>query len=445
MALKSLTIPLADKDVMAEWRAALEAAIAADDGKDARAFVGFYSDFLKDNPTFPGEYPEAAAFYDDLYAKAMWLALPYLGEKDGLAIFESRLTAAFKLPDFDLWEKTRQWLLNFLMEDRDDIRAKVFEAIRKSGAEATNTALKLGETSQAGTVGNWVNYYQNAMGPDLAPDPLKLSQFFYTDKAFNGATVEEREKLRQLFRLVDKIKLSSFDAPGFEEDIVVKDESGEMQDYYEGEELKLGAEAKEKLKLIRRAPTSEQEKARLAGLLRGAAEEVEEIAKMEEEIQAAAAGDEPKLRDAFYQELSPVPGKLPAPRQLVAYLKQLARAGVLDTLLSRDKRFFDLVVRAYTESGQTQKIDDLKVYPTSAAHLAVLLQILLRDFGKMDENASARFAVQLANIMAKQGKDKYLGQAYLDEDSEEFFWSEPFEFKAEEETEEAEAEEAITN
>jgi len=130
---------------------------------------------------------------------------------------------------------------------------------------------------------------------------------------------------------------------------------------------------------------------------------------------------------------------------LVAYLKQLARAGVLDTLLSRDKRFFDLVVRAYTESGQTQKIDDLKVYPTSAAHLAVLLQILLRDFGKMDENASARFAVQLANIMAKQGKDKYLGQAYLDEDSEEFFWSEPFEFKAEEETEEAEAEEAITN
>lgn len=421
---KPLSAPLASDSVMADWKAILEADIESDDGKDAKEFVDFYADFLKANPTFPGSHPEAAAFYDDLNAKAMWLALPYLSDRDGYALFESKLGAAMAMPALDLWEKTRQWLLNLPMESRDDARAKVNEALLKSTAQATKAPLKVGDAERPGTVANWVNYYRSAVGEGV-PDPLKQSQFYFTDKTFNGVPPEEREDLKRLFSLVDRIWYSSFDAPGFEEDIVVQEPDGEVKDIYAGEEVKASPETLDLVKKVRRGASPEEERVRLAGILRGSEAEATEIAGFEDGYKAELGGDPAKIRDAIWKLLEPVPGKLPEPHRLVALLKQLARTGALDSLLRSDKRFFDALAQRYADGGESGKVDDLKVYPTSPAHVSAILELMLEEGGGLDGEDAARYAVQLANIMQRQGNDKYLGVAYLDEDTEEFRFEEP--------------------
>jgi|GEM_PF-3704568 len=424
MANKPLTIALDSREAMDDWKVAIQNDIETDDGKDAKAFVGFYTDFLKANPTFPGDFPTAASLYDDLFAKAMWLALPYLSERDGLSLFESRLATVMAMPTVDIWDKVRQWLLNFAMESRDDIRAKINDSLLKSAAPATKSPIKVGETSQPGTVAYWVNYYRNTVGEGV-PDPLKQTQFFFTDKTFNAIPPEERENLKRLLTLVDKIWYSSFDSPGFEEDIVVKDENGTVRDFFGGEELAITPEAVEALRKVRRGGTPEEERARLSAILRGPTGEAEKVGGFEDEYKSSLGGDQMKLRDAIFAMLAPTPGKLPEAHRLVALLKQLARAGALDSLLRSDRRFFDLLAKHYSSTGQESKVDDLKVYPTSPGHLCSLLQLLLEDSGGLEEEEAARFTVQLANIMQKQGNDKYIGMAYLDEDSEEFEFSEP--------------------
>lgn len=415
---KPLSAPLDEPEVLRDWQAAIQFDVNSDDGKDALEFVRFYEDFLKKNLTFPTDYRELAAEYDALYDQASWLALPYLTERDGLGLFESRLAGVFKITDYNFVEKIRLWLLSFPLDRRDEIKAKISELVGKSSAIVTKNIAFAAAAPESGTVKRWVNYYLAAVGT-AAPDPLKQSQFYFSDRVFNSAAPEERAVLKRIFDLLDKLRLSSKDPAGYEEEFTL-DEDGEQVSIVAGEELKLSPDARRILKTIRRAASPEEERARLVALLGGSAEEVAAVRDFEAEYSGKLGSDGAKLRDELFSAINPPPGITAEPRRVVALLKLLARSDGLDTLVRSDKRFFDLLAKYYEAAELPREVEDLKVYPTAPKHLAALLRVVLCEKAGLASTDAARLAIQLANILKKGGKEKYLAMAYFDEEAEDF-------------------------
>ncbi|TAL19022.1 hypothetical protein EPN90_04745 [Patescibacteria group bacterium] len=427
MPARPLTLPLDDPKVLENFQAAIALDEQFDEAKDAEEFVRFYERFLKENPTFGSLRPDLAPVYDNLYRRALWLALPYLNEREGYVLFEKYLELAFTNPNFELWEKTRRWLLNFDVEERDAIKQRLWATIQKSGAPATKSALREGEKTEAGTVGNWLRHYQTAVGAE-EPDALARSQYFFANKTFTGIPAEERERLKLLFDFVDRLKLSSLTAKGFEEDFVMT-AAGKTVAVSEGEFLEPSEETAKALATVQRPPSGEELQNRLVSLLKGSDEEVLAVRKLEEELDAKLKGDARRLRDVLWSEINPLPGKKTDSTRLIALLKQLARGSQLDDTLREDKRFFEMLSKYYQTAGATGKVDDLKVYPTAPAHLSALLQLVLGRYGRMAPNDSARIAVQLANIMRAKGNEKYLRLAHFDEERGVFAWEEPMKSK----------------
>lgn len=424
MSTKPLTIPLDTPEAIADWKEAIAYDEQSDDAVDAEVFARYYEQFLKDNPQFPLEYADAAKIYEDLYERALWISLPHKRESDGYVMFDKYLSSAFKIPEYDLWKKTKQWLANFPLDRRDEIKKRVLDSLQRSSEVVTSIALEEpGLEVQAGTVGNWIRQYQGIVGVNEV-DTLAKTQYFFTNKAFAALPVEERESLKKLFALVDHLKLSSKTPEGFEEDIVIE-EGGKTVIISEGKEIYLDPSIEKAMRDFRGASSPEERQARLVGLLRGSDEEVQKINMLEGEIGTQTENNETKLRDLLFTFSSPVMGKEPEQDRTIAVLKHLARLGFLDNILRGDKRFFDMLTQYYQKTGKLQEVDDLKVYPTSPKHLSIFLQELLIQRIGMRSAEAARVAVQIENILKKNGKAQYMEMAFFDEEKEQFAFAAP--------------------
>lgn len=424
MPKKPLTIPLDSPEAISDWKEAIAYDEQVDDVSDAEVFVRYYEKFLKDNPQFPLEYPDAATVYQDLYERALWISLPHMRENDGYVLFDKYLGTAFKVSELDLWNKTKQWLANFPLNRRDEIKKRVFDSLQRSSVVISSVALQEpGLEAQPGTVGNWIRQYQGIVGLNEV-DTLAKTQYFFTNKAFAALPVAERESLKNLFVLVDHLKLSSKTPEGFEEDIVLE-EGGKTVIISEGKEVFLDPSIEKAMRDFRGATTPEERQARLVALLRGSDEEVQKMKMFEEELAAQTGDNETKIRDVLFTLANPAMGKDPEEERVVACVKHLARLGFLDNILRGDKRFFDILVQYYQKTGKLNEVDDLKVYPTSPKHLSAFLQVLLMQRMGMRSSEAARILVQIENVLKKNGKAQYMEMAFFDEEKEQFACTEP--------------------
>lgn len=424
MPKKALTIPLNSSEAITAWKEAIAYDEQSDDAADADVFVLYYEKFLKDNPQFPLDFPKESAIYQDLYERALWIGLPFRRESDGYIVFDKYVGTAFKIPELDLWKKTKEWLTNFPLARRDEIKKRVFDSLLRSSVVVTSVSLQEpGLDAQPGTVGNWIRQYQGIVGVNEV-DTLAKTQYFFTNKAFAALPVEERDSLKNIFVLVDHLKLSSKTPEGFEEDIVIE-EGGKSVVITEGKETEPDPSIVKAIRDFRGAATPEERQALLVSLLRGSEQEVQTINMIEEEIGTQTGNNETKLRDLLFSFSSPDMGKEPEQDRTVATLKHLARLGFLENILRGDKRFFDLLVQYYQKTGRLQEVDDLKVYPTSPKHLSSFLQVLLMQRIGMRSADAARITVQIENILKKNGKAMYMEMAFFDEEKEQFAFGTP--------------------
>lgn len=414
---EQIVLPMHDLHVIEEWRTAILRDEQADDGKDANFFVQYYEDFLKKNPTFATQHPEAAVAYDELYLRALWLAFSFLNKKEGLAVFEKCLGAAMAMPSIDMWERVRAWLIQIPLEFRNETKAKLMAVLQQSSFPATKSPLVVdGEQEMPGTISAWVKRYLAEAGTDQT-DKLARTQFLFSNKTFSRLPGEEQAVLRRVFALVDRLLLSSETAEGFEEDrIAVLGDT--LIDVEEGEEKTLSSEKEALLKKIRKVltvVTPEQLRARLMG----SDEERMGIHAAEEALEKTLGTDVAKIRDALFASYTKaVQGSF---AETVALVRLLIKSGGFAQLLRDDARFAEVLRKRYEAAGARGKADDLKVYPTSPQHLAAFAQLLLVERLGLSPSDGARHMIQWMNMLARSGTKVFTEPpAYFSEEADAF-------------------------
>jgi hypothetical protein len=418
---EKIVLPAHDPRVVEEWRVAIAHDEDIDDGKDAGAFVRYYEDFIKKNPTFVTTYPDAAAQYDDLYTRALWLSFSFLSRKEGLAVFEKCLWAAVRMPTIDVWEKVRMWLVQIPLQLRDETKAKLLTVLQQSGTIVTATPLVDGAKEVPGTMGAWVKDYLGHVGTEKT-DKLVRSEFLFSNKTFSRLRKEEQEVLRKFFMLVDKLLLSSETAEGFEEDrvgILVD----EVIDVEGGEEKKLAPEQEALLKRIQKAMSGSSPE-QLRARLMGSEEERSRMRVAEDSLEKSLGADVAKIRDALFVTASKTSSGSSA--EPVALVRLLIKSGGFAGLLREDPRFAELLRKRYEAGGARGKADDLKVYPTSAQHLAAFAQMLLVEQLGLSPSDAARHLIQWMNLLSRAGVKIFVEPpAYFSEEADAFQFAQP--------------------
>jgi hypothetical protein len=128
------------------------------------------------------------------------------------------------------------------------------------------------------------------------------------------------------------------------------------------------------------------------------------------------------IRDKFYATLFPEDKPQPETWSVVACLVRLAQMGTEQTTLAVDKRFQD-VARKYL--AEQDRKTDIELMETESDHprvMNIFLQLLLRRFARLDENESARFGLQVINLMRKRGITKYGDLVVFDLELGKFRW-----------------------
>lgn len=159
--------------------------------------------------------------YKKIIYKLKWLGLPIMKEEEVIDMFQHHFTQIFKIDGYDIWSKLRIILLGIVVfEDRDEFKKKLRQALINSQEKITSKKLIINKQEVPPTVANWISDYNKSLGTGEIND-LARAQYLVNGKNIINLNKEEKEKIKILFDLYEKLKLSSFTLEGLEEDISV--------------------------------------------------------------------------------------------------------------------------------------------------------------------------------------------------------------------------------
>lgn len=209
--------------------------------KDLESSLDAYKDFKDRNHEFFNEY-------NNIIHRLKWIALPIMTEEMVIKMFQYHFAQIFHLPDFDfnrLWQKLRLVLLaNLIFADRDVFKGRLKQALLNNQEQLTSNKLITNNQEKSSTVGNWIFDYNSNLGTGVA-DNLKKTQYFTNGINIKKLNQEEKNKVKFLFDIYEKLKLSSQTLEGLEEEIPIDDpgregiiKNGVFEPYKELEKIK---------------------------------------------------------------------------------------------------------------------------------------------------------------------------------------------------------------
>jgi len=371
----------------------------------------------------PAERPDDQLEYQNVLVRAKFIALPLLREADIIDLLQSSFALAFELPNYDIWAKLKNKLISMpVFEERDVLRKKIREALLANDQVLTKENLVLDGKSVKGTVKNWLTDYHRTAGGAGEISALQLSQYLINSPNTKNLSAESRSSLDYLLRFYEKLKISSAELQGVEEQIIFNVE-GELDIFKEGITERVGREEKETLKQLEGIEATSEIKDGLEARYEGSEEEIKKMEGEKNKIIKTSGGDFKKLSDLLFKITGVAPGKVSNKFQAEAVLKILAEWGKLEELLE-ERRFSEALIDYLKENKRIAELESFKLNPRAAEHVSAFLQYLLKERLGMSEDESGRIGMQLFNILVKSGKaDKYRGLVYFDLETREFKWA----------------------
>ncbi len=412
-----MTIDFNDPKIIeaVKWR--VERAVAFDLFSEARLLADYLEKNLSAGAV--GE-PDDQLIYQELLAKAKFIALPTLDKNEIVELLQENFTLIFEIPDYDLWGKVKEKLIaTAKFDDRDILKKKIGAALLANDQPLTDDGMVLGGAEVRGSVKNWLADARQTLGSGKV-EIVQLSQYLINSANTKKLSEEDRHKVDYLLKFYEKTKISSMELGGMEE-ITIFEVDGALDAYEEGITERIGKEIKDKVAELFGAETTSEIKDEIQSRYRGSEAEEKKIAAEMKKIQKAAGGDFNKMADLLFRAI-PGPGRTVDKIYLVAMLQILAEEGQMENLLV-DKRFGELMA-AYLKNNKPSELGGFKINPRAPQYVSALLQYLLKDVTGMDEDESGRIGMQIFNIMAKKGeKNKYQGLVYFDLEKKEFQWT----------------------
>jgi len=153
--------------------------------------------------------------YQNIIIKLKFIALPILKENDLAKLINKHFTKIFELDNNDINNKFKFHLLNYyVFEDRDRIKEIIKKALQENNEIITfNANIK--------KISDWLKNYNSKLGVEVAEN-IKIIQYFTELSNNKLLNKQDINKLKILFEFYEKLKYSSNDPRGLEDEVVVE-------------------------------------------------------------------------------------------------------------------------------------------------------------------------------------------------------------------------------
>lgn len=427
---------LEDKTFLDKYKKHVENVLFTNNIASAKDISDILLALLGQTPNFNEKNPELFKEYQSILIRARWIALPLLREPDVLEMFEKYFMEGLAMTEYiDLWEKLRFRLMNILVvENRDKLKQSIRKSLERNSQNITTGQLQAGEEKRNPTIGNWILDFTAELGQNMF-DKVKENQYFVNGKNSKGLSEAEKTNLRILLDIYRRCGRSSETTEGVEEAIPV-DTKNRIGTIREGqfEEIKLSewetlVEEMKKLKekgynaIASPAAMTEDEVESQRNKL------IEEFLGTEEDRNRIHS-EEINLEQVSKEGLRPIVEIfMEAVNQkdkykAIASLRVAAEKGELLDELKNNKRVNALAKEILQKSYKPEAMADFQRNGFIAPYLSLFLQHVFKEKMNLDDAESARFGVQLENMLVEKGHTEAQGMVYGDLVSGKYAWQE---------------------
>lgn len=211
---------LQDSKLLGDLQVLSEMIVEQDLVSESRDLISTINQIFANNPDLKRDVPELYNRYQTYLMKARFVCLFELEEKEVLELMEKYLVLVLDNPFYNIYEKLRMRLQRFdSLAARDEFKNKIKESLLKNRSKISPEKIMVGTIMQEPTVANWLKDYYSKLGIDRV-DALAFNQYLVNAENTKNLEESDREKLKTLFTLFEKLKISSSEAGGLEENFV---------------------------------------------------------------------------------------------------------------------------------------------------------------------------------------------------------------------------------
>lgn len=160
------------------------------------------------------------------YLALQFLIIPYLSTTEISSLIRSDLFLGLQIDDIDIFERLKKKLLFMHLADRDNFKKEIKTALL-SNKERITKEVKNNDNKPLKTVNDWLLDYVSQSDKSKS-DTLLKAEYFYQKSYFTKLPEDEKSVLRKLFALYNFLNISSMTPEGFEDDLLLMNEQGQL-------------------------------------------------------------------------------------------------------------------------------------------------------------------------------------------------------------------------
>lgn len=157
--------------------------------------------------------------YQRIINQLSWVGLPIMTEEMVVNMFQHSFTSVFEVPGYDIRSKLKAVLLGIVvLDDRDKFKKQLRDALMKNEEKITSQRLIIDDLKKDPTVSNWLTDYNKILGTGPV-EGLARTEYLVNSKNIKNLEEKDKQRVRFLFDLYERLKLSSQTFEGLENEI----------------------------------------------------------------------------------------------------------------------------------------------------------------------------------------------------------------------------------
>ena len=335
--------------------------------------------------------------YDSVLVWLYYASFSSLDIGDLVDMFQNRNFTVIFVDDIqnDLIGKLKDKLAGFSIEERDKVRERIYNAIHKNEKILTKNFVS---PENKGNMGSWLRHYDGDMGIGLA-ESIKLAEFVNKSSLDAKLSSEEKIILKKFFEFYEYLKISSYDPTGFEEDIFYTDDKGVAHILSGGKDINLEKNDEELRplfpknlinKILKRGAGNTK---KIATSNNAKMPDNSEVLSESKKYLSETGGDNNLILQKLISHINSK-----SVVQVLAGILLLAQLRKFESLLLLPDAS-NMISRDLRNQGQDDKLDELKLNPSSPQNAARLLKVVLQDKLNLSEEDSLSFVSRLSQIL----------------------------------------------
>lgn len=429
-----------DKETIEAFAENLNLIIQEDKEYDAYLFSKRLQELLEIPELISSLSLENQKKYEEMVLQAKFISLYKLEDNELLDLFNNHFNIIFKISFYNLIDKIEHFLIvnKYFLEERDEFKEKIRKSLLDNKIKITTDEIKINEQKVLPTIANWLKDFRNEFTENGFEDPVKINEYLINNNNINKLSKKDKKRIELLLSLYSRLKLSSQDPQGMEENLFIEDKDGNIGTLRKGNFEKIPQSVIDlynQVKDIGAQPAGKSNQQKVF-----TPSKTEEDIKLKEKQTPAI---EKLLADyqKFEADLSKIDFlraefekynkdvdklsqrfKTSKKGEAIAVLIFICQNKLLN-LFFLDNQDLLLEFKKYlSQKFSPDLVENIVKNSTQAEMVSLYLQFLLNEKLKLYSKDSGLIGMHLANIFKKNGQKSYFPIVYGDTNLEQFVW-----------------------